>query len=191
MYFQVLQAMDQTLGYYIDRYALCLSAETKELIFAAKLRIIELTQLMMDGNSTTTTYDNLQHQLHLISSVLDLFCSGSSAYDESNCSESHNSNDGTSTILEVDGGDLDYSDCIATSEMIRQSAITLNELSGYFTENASSSLFQIVDELVADILALDEFQEDLLDETMSDVLIDIVSSIHIWFVGTLSVLSCY
>ena len=185
LYFQALQAMDRTLGYYIDKYSQCLSSATKEMIFVTKLRIIELTRNMMDGNSTTKTYDNLQHQLHIISSVLDLFCAGSNAYDDDRNCESNNhrkEHESKNVILEVDGQDLDYSDCISTSDMIRQSAITLNELADYFTENASAMLFGIVEDLVTDILTLDEFQEDVLDETMSDALIDIVSSIHIWFV---------
>ncbi len=63
-----------------------------------------------------------------------------------------------------------------------KSSRTLNILSQYFTENSSIILFDIIENLVYDILGLGEFKEDVLDETMSDILIDIISSIHIWFV---------
>ena len=58
-------------------------------------------------------------------------------------------------------------------------------------QNTSAILFQLVEDLMQDIMALDDFKMDILDETMSDALIDIISSIHIWFVFNLGANSQY
>eukprot|EP01084_Bolivina_argentea_P132396 233646_1 len=103
IYFQVLQSMNNRLNYYIDNYGHCLSNDIKRIVSNTKFRIIELTNIIFNNNSTTKTYDNLQNQLNIISSILDVFCSGSDAYiDNNNCNSS------------MDNGVIDSEDSILT-----------------------------------------------------------------------------
>ena len=126
------------------------------------MNIIQLTGSIIQNS--TVTDENILNQISVISSILDLFCSGSEGYD-----------DGSNGYFPSNTAKP------PNTEILLSSSNVLDQLSQYFTEAESSRLYQMVENLTSFVASLDEFGNDALSEKFSDVLIDIISSIHIWF----------
>eukprot|EP01083_Nonionella_stella_P272864 925501_1 len=166
IYFQALTAMNALVDSYLALHVDCLSNATQIWIMNIKLNIISLTDVIMQHSTTTITAHNLQNQINVISHVLDLFCAGAEGYDDSDHAPSK-------------------------SEMLSTSSSVWRILSQHFTEHESQPLFDIVRNIIVQVLALDEFENDALSEQFSDPLMDIISSIHVWFALNLAANSKY
>ena len=203
MYFQLIMACNNVLNHYIEGYYGQLGSYTLRRILQTKLVLIFLTEdvietvtnsytsdddgddndggddgddnddddddgdssdtsrrLLQSNNDTTSSsggslyrYEALKYQIDVISSFLGLFC------DEG--SNSSNSS-------------LSLYDLVETSDL-------LSVLGEYFDESSSLSILELINNVLENILSLDEFHDELLDAEFSDTLLDIASSIHIWY----------
>ncbi len=111
-----------------------LSDGMKILIKDIKFKIIDLTDLIVRYSNTTITKNNLENEINIISSILDLFCSGSEGYDDTDNTINNDGNGG-------------FINSISKSEILSKSSDTFNLLSHYFRESESQILFTIVENL--------------------------------------------